>query len=874
MSLHQIIYTSCMRGINGVNDGQQIFSYDALFKDVNNTEIKKLFFYKTPTLDRDVKMSDEIVKTLPKSFVYKKLENNMSALALSTYLGCDYMGEKSRYGNHLSHVVIAEESDIKNYPCEFWESELLRDSMEFEEVNNPNQPDFLLTPILKKGLFVNIDSVNEFLRVDNRMEIFKDMLFAVLSFESARKRVLICDEPENIIMWIAAIGYTLPLQIALNINFSTYDFDPSLSDSQICGVLPKGTRYTNESQNLHFVFDLYQNNCIQFEKDQSYFEFIDIAMSLSYESLQYFHSFITKGFSYNKADEKIYDAYKLYLLLVDGVAGLSEKEIKLALGFANEYATKDQQDAIFYKLLEQNKVLLQKDIQTFLYIIKYMFSMYSLISESSKNIIKSLLVDKVLVEFFNNINGENTFVDFYDKINHIAFGNGVSVATELMKSENSNKLFSLMQNDIPTWQMSFIIKVVSAYEKNKIESISNNSRNENIEEIYYGLVKSAYLKNSENGFFLVTRILEEFSGNHVELLTKALAIEKMLFNICNTDEEVIRMWKVFGRIALAKHSSEFDFLYKTFMKYKKYDLMYMLFTLEMSKGSSISDLENIFNKQYKSFIITDNTYAQKYAMQISNDYYKILKDLSGEQADNAKVELFNIIYSLQINVSFAEHLVDDIIGKLSFEKPSKSNEKLIKNTSDYLYTCLDKKIHGKLALLLVAISIDKCKTIVQFNNEFQKLQETLLNGKADMSNMKYAYVEKYFDWILPELCVFCTKKNYIEALYSLFQMTNNMSVLFFAMCTKTYLKQYKKDFDVLSEFMGVILEMENSDIDDVVVQIFRKGHKQKTEELDETIKVMYAANRAAITHWNKIKSAINMTNPILNNISNLFKRKK
>ena len=28
MSLHQIIYTSCMRGINGVNDGQQIFSYD------------------------------------------------------------------------------------------------------------------------------------------------------------------------------------------------------------------------------------------------------------------------------------------------------------------------------------------------------------------------------------------------------------------------------------------------------------------------------------------------------------------------------------------------------------------------------------------------------------------------------------------------------------------------------------------------------------------------------------------------------------------------------------------------------------------------------------------------------------------------------
>ena len=50
MSLHQIIYTSCMRGINGVNDGQQIFSYDLGFKDANNDDIKSLFSYQPPAL--------------------------------------------------------------------------------------------------------------------------------------------------------------------------------------------------------------------------------------------------------------------------------------------------------------------------------------------------------------------------------------------------------------------------------------------------------------------------------------------------------------------------------------------------------------------------------------------------------------------------------------------------------------------------------------------------------------------------------------------------------------------------------------------------------------------------------------------------------
>ena len=33
MARHQIIYTSCMRGIDGVNDGQQIFSYDQSFQE-------------------------------------------------------------------------------------------------------------------------------------------------------------------------------------------------------------------------------------------------------------------------------------------------------------------------------------------------------------------------------------------------------------------------------------------------------------------------------------------------------------------------------------------------------------------------------------------------------------------------------------------------------------------------------------------------------------------------------------------------------------------------------------------------------------------------------------------------------------------------
>ena len=43
MSVHQIIYTSCMRGIDGVNDGQQVYSYDAGFQGAGSDEVKSLF---------------------------------------------------------------------------------------------------------------------------------------------------------------------------------------------------------------------------------------------------------------------------------------------------------------------------------------------------------------------------------------------------------------------------------------------------------------------------------------------------------------------------------------------------------------------------------------------------------------------------------------------------------------------------------------------------------------------------------------------------------------------------------------------------------------------------------------------------------------
>lgn len=876
MSLHQIIYTSCMRGINGVNDGQQIFSYDASFKDANNDEVKSLFSYQPPVLEPGVIMTEEIALTLPKSYTYRKLDNGACALALNTYLGRDYMGSAGRFGNHLSHVVLADESDLHNYPCEFYGSSLLRDHMEFEEVNNPNKPDFLPEPILERGFTVDIDAVIDFLSIDDRIEIFKNMLHAVLAFETERKRVVICDEPENIIMWIAAIEYVLPLKIALGINFSTYDFDPSLSVSQICGVIPKGSRYTVESQRLHFVFDLYQNNCAEFDKDENYFDFIDTSMSFSYDSLQDFHRFITEGYSYNKADEKMYAAYRLYSLMSDGLNGLMESEIKTALDFANEYAIPSEQLRILQNLFEQKEYLLRVDINSFLCVMRYAVSKYEVLSDEYRAVIKSLMVDRVLYEFLNNTSGESSFASFYDEVDSVCRMSGFSVATELMRKSNRGKLFAVMQNDISNWKIAFIVKVVSTFVKDQRVSVNELLVDAPLGQTYYGLVQAVYSQNAQNGFFLVTRILDEFACDCDYLVNMALNIEGMLLDLPNGNHEVASMWKYFGQSMIKYQQTNFGIAYSVLGNYQRYEQIYMLYSLAISNTAGLAESRRIFTEHYKTFVIRDRDYAHQYSEQILNDYYRRLESFDNESAYEAKVELFGIVSSAKMNVPFAENLVKDIVKAIPFESPSRENAKLIQETFEYLYNNLRRPVSGKLLLLVIALVLEKCKKTSQLHDAFESLERLTTNSKADMSRVTERSAERYFDWLLPETCELCERTSDIESLYNLFVMPSDIAALFFTSCAKIYLKQSKedKDYGIFCEFLGLVFEKGNTQIREEIGKVLCKLSKQKLADLDKTVRDVYHGDRTALRYWDEIKDVAENTSSILNNLSNLFKRKK
>ena len=100
--------------------------------------------------------------------------------------------------------------------------------------------------------------------------------------------------------------------------------------------------------------------------------------------------------------------------------------------------------------------------------------------------------------------------------------------------------------------------------------------------------------------------------------------------------------------------------------------------------------------------------------------------------------------------------------------------------------------------------------------------------------------------------------------------------MFFAQCARIYLKQSKgeKDYAVFCEFLSVVFDNSTSQSREEVGKVLCKLNKQKMEGLDFAVTDYFRTDGRALRCWDEIRNIAESTNPLLNNLSNLFKRRK
>lgn len=873
MSVHQIIYTSCMRGMKGVNDGQQVFSYDAQFQSSAQDEIKNFFFYQQPALESGTVMTEEIARTLPRSFTYRKLSNSY-ALAQSTYLGRDYMGSTGRFGNFLSHVVVADGKEMGSYPCEYFGSNLLRTEMDFEEVNNPNPPEFLPTPRLSKGSQITAAKVLDFLGEGNRLEIYKNMLFALLSFESQRKRVVICDKPECIILWIAALEYALPLENALSINFTTYEFDPSLSESQICGVVPFGTKYTPDSEKLHFTFDLFQNRCVEFEKEKDFYDFVDTAFSFSFDILQDFHQFLENSYTYEKADHQIYDGYTLYRILFDGMDGISGEKLCLALDFAEKYAWKDEKISIRLKLLSYTSQLLLLQRDSFVTTLHFLLQIDKKKYVNEFETLKQIIVDRVLGYFLEAENSETDFNSFYDEISIICKENQLSLATELMLPSNRQKLLGVMERNVKTWKIAFVIQILSTYVRDNGISVANLTPETELGNLYYTILKTVYQQNEENGFYLVSCVLDEFYPNCTYMVEMAFHMEGILLDFPNSQPYVSKLWDCFREKLRENKLIDISVAYTFFETYDRFEQIYGLYGLELQEVKSVLETEGIFQRHFKKYVLKEREYAHKFQESIALLYYSKLNDFPSKNLEG-KRNLFELLYGKELYFQFSSSLVKDLLGPLPLGSLTAEQHSLVEDCFKYCFLLSQEPLYEKLLLLLIGTKLERATSVRQREKVLEQLGEVALRQKVTFGKLKEKAIEDYFAWVIHVDCTYLENREDLFSFYQLFDLSVDLEKQMIEEIGKISLKQCKEDKnnDGFTEYFAFVCELEDKGLLEVVAKVLKKQNKARQDGIFQSISSVFKRDKKKQAMLLELQDMVKSSNPLLNNISNLFKNK-
>ena len=876
MGKHQIIYTSCMRGINGVNDGQQIYSYDEGLQNADLSSVKDLFAYQIPALDPGISMNEEIAARMPKAYTYRNLGNGRCAIAANTYLGRDYMGKSGRFGNHLSHVVLSDEEELDNYPCEYYGSKALRDHMEFEEVNNPEPPAFLPEPELARGTFVNIDVVVDFLSLGNHMEIYKDMVYAMLAFESQRKRVVICDRQENIILWIAAMEYALPLPVAKTINFTTYEYAPSLSASRICGVVSKGTKFTEENEQEHFVFDMEKECCATFQKEreETFFSFIDMAMSYSYESLQDFHRFLTEGFSYDKADEHLFTAYDLYEAMADGFSSMAQERIERALTFADKFAKDRAVGKIIQRVLSEKEQLSGIPAGSFLYLAAYILKHIHKLTAEERETFSNLLVERTLALFSLSRTNEKGFVKFYQYLERLCRDAGLNLSAEFMKTENASRLFSVLQQDASQWEIAFIVKVISEYVIAKRITVEELLPGQTVGDIYCGIVRSVYSNSEKNGFYLVTKILDSFGTSGEYLVNMALNIEGILLDLPNGEKASHAMWQYFLQKMSGASSGDYKEAYSLFERYERFEQLFLLYSAELKQCGSIAECERIWENHVCGFLQKNRSYAENYEERVLNTYFLKLQELEDEGINEQYRRLFDFIRKHHIKLEGVSFLVERMMENIPMRSPDKTERNLIPLAIDYTYNFCKETVSGRLLLLTIGMILEKTSDSSQFREKLFQLKQLIKDGRATLVCLESNEKKDYLDWILASICEKCGTDKELEDVFGLFQLSPKEESYFFSKGAKWYLKRGKteKDYSVFCMFLAFAANCSSPGSQREIGKELRKLGKQKWELLDETVYDYFGKEQAMLDFWEELNEETEGVS-VLNHFSRWFRKK-
>jgi GTPase-associated protein 1, N-terminal domain type 2/GTPase-associated protein 1, middle domain len=230
MTVHQLHYTSCEDGLEGIRGFQISAVTPGAPKPLVELAVRASVYEVGPNLLSRLGASD--LSDFPIAFGYVP-SGSGAALFQSRYTGADFTG---RMGNYFAHALLLEDVERELgdvLPIDLWRSP----DWVYSRQNGTALP--TLTG-LAPGAATDIGTMRQFLAAPGRLNHLEGVITAAQRVLAAHRGrlVLIAQDDEHAALWVAALCRSLPRPLGLGVSFVTYTSRPEDSEVLVSCTLP------------------------------------------------------------------------------------------------------------------------------------------------------------------------------------------------------------------------------------------------------------------------------------------------------------------------------------------------------------------------------------------------------------------------------------------------------------------------------------------------------------------------------------------------------------------------------------------------------------------------------------------------------------
>ena len=739
----------------------------------------------------------------------------------------------------MTHIILFDR--LTDYPCRYYGSSLFHSLFQKKLPVAPPIPGAELTRA----------AVARFLRPAHRAAAYQGMLAALFAYESSRKRLVICDKPAHILLWIAALHYALPLELALTVSFASYVYDPARSPAQICGVCPRGTKYRPADALDHFTFDLLLGTSPQTETKGCFYPFIRRCMTQpDPKALEDFHHFLQKELFYAHTDLRYPKLYALYRLETLGLSALDPADFRDAA----EVSRSIHRTQWIRLLLARNRLPNELNMEACLAVFDALYAALPQLSDEDGEEAKNFVTRK-FISVFAAAPSQEDFADFYQQLDRLCQKHGLHMARALMRYPRREQFIDSVIRQPEPWRWIFLMDLLCEY--SLLEKLPPHalSPTQSMGQLMGKMLSACTALDSPQGLLLAREMLQKFSEQWDALANVALTIHQSFRRLPGAQGLLSSLWDRMDQLIRDRHARHRMDFCRFFLAHDCQDRVYRIFLLFLDQISDIGDAARLFREHCG---IRHRDYLQNYALKICQVYYAFLRSHPGSGESAAYRELLRVVVGANLSPDFLYALVQRVLSALPLSPLSDRDYVLISHLVGYYGKRSPADHPPRFVLITAGMLLSRASADPDLAKDLPVIRHLADHKPIDLTGLSPRETEQFLEWIMPPVFRYCGSAQDLIRVYLLFHHSPQSALLFMDLYLTDAIgaprENKRKDIVKLLFFLELYFSVGRESQQQPVAKLLGSLSGQRMTLLDRAVPAQAWANKRNLVRWRWIRS--------------------